>query len=61
MFVGPHGAFAQPENLSVLVVQRDGVRACGLDGRAYLFTNGIEIHERTFRSAKGVALLHRSN
>ena len=35
------------------------MRARRLDRRAHFLTDGIEIDERTFRCAKGLALLHR--
>ena len=45
----------------MLVMKGDGMRACRFDGRAYFLTDGIEVDERTFRGAEGVALLHRSD
>ncbi len=45
----------------MFIVQRYGMGARRLDGRAHFLTNGIEIDERTFRCAEGFALLHRSD
>src|ERR1700679_2541536 len=44
MFIGAHGAFAQPQHIAVLIMQ----------------AHGIEIDERTVRRAEGFAVLHRS-
>jgi len=47
MFVGSHGAFAQPQDVAALVVQRHGVNPRGFHRRAHLLADGIEIDERT--------------
>jgi hypothetical protein len=60
MFVRAHGAFAQPQYIALLVMQRHGVSARRLDGRAHVLADGIEIDERTFCRAVGFAVLHRS-
>ena len=60
VFVGPHGAFGQPQHIAVFVMQRHGMGARGLDGCAHLLTDGIEIDERIVCRAEGFAVLHRS-
>jgi hypothetical protein len=40
-------------------MQGNGMGARRLDRRAHSLADGIEIDERTFRCAKGFALLHR--
>jgi hypothetical protein len=52
VFVGAHGAFAQPQQVAVCIVQRNGMGASGLEGCANLLANGIEIDERTVRRAE---------
>ena len=53
-------SFRSATAIAVLIVQRNGVGAGGLDGRTNLLANGIEIDERTVRRAEGFAVLHRS-
>ena len=60
MFIGAHGAFAQPQHFAVLVMQGHGMGTRRLDGRAHFLAHGIEIDERTIRRAEGFAVLHRS-
>jgi hypothetical protein len=49
MLVWPHGAFAQPQHITSLVMQGYGVGAIRFDCRADFLANGIEIDKRTIR------------
>ncbi len=49
VFVGTHGALAQPQHIAELVMQRYGMGAGRFDGRTHLLTDGIEIDKRTVR------------
>ena len=59
VLVRTHGALAQPEHVPVFVVQRNGMGARRLDRGTHFLANRIEIDERTFHCAEGLALLHR--
>ncbi len=60
VLIGTHGAFAQPEQIAVLIVQGYGVDAGRFDGRAHLLADGIVIDKRTLCRAEGFAVLHKS-
>jgi hypothetical protein len=61
MLVRSHRTLGQVQHIALVIVQRDGVDAHRAEGRTHPLANPVVVVGRTFRSAEGLALLHKSS